>query len=47
MSCSLFDHVVLPGVAIAYLLGWPFFIGAFITGALIPVGSARLSATRG
>ena len=26
------SHAVLPGVAIAYLLGWPFFVGAFITG---------------
>ena len=32
------SHAVLPGVAIAYLLGWPFFIGAFITGALTSVG---------
>ena len=26
------SHAVLPGVAIAYLLGLPFFIGAFVTG---------------
>ena len=32
------SHAVLPGVAIAYLVGWPFFIGAFITGALTSVG---------
>ncbi len=32
------SHAVLPGVAVAYLLGWPFFIGAFITGALTSVG---------
>jgi len=32
------SHAVLPGVAIAYLLGWPFFIGAFVTGALTSVG---------
>ena len=32
------SHAVLPGVAIAYLLGWPFFIGAFIAGALTSVG---------
>lgn len=32
------SHAVLPGVAIAYLLGWPFFVGAFITGALTSVG---------
>lgn len=32
------SHAVLPGVAVAYLVGWPFFIGAFITGALTSVG---------
>ncbi|NDY95181.1 metal ABC transporter permease [Wenzhouxiangella limi] len=32
------SHAVLPGVAIAYLLGWPFFIGAFATGALTSLG---------
>lgn len=32
------SHAVLPGVAVAYLLGWPFFIGAFITGALTSLG---------
>ena len=32
------SHAVLPGVAIAYLLGWPFFVGAFITGALTSLG---------
>ncbi len=32
------SHAVLPGVAIAHLLGWPFFIGAFLTGALTSVG---------
>ncbi|WP_404475075.1 metal ABC transporter permease [Vreelandella venusta] len=32
------SHAVLPGVAIAYLLGLPFFIGAFITGALTSLG---------
>lgn len=32
------SHAVLPGVAIAYLLGWPFFVGAFVTGALTSVG---------
>ncbi|MGR2740801.1 metal ABC transporter permease [Billgrantia sp. Q4P2] len=32
------SHAVLPGVAIAYLLGWPFFIGAFFTGALTSLG---------
>jgi manganese/iron transport system permease protein len=32
------SHAVLPGVAVAYLLGWPFFVGAFITGALTSLG---------
>lgn len=32
------SHAVLPGVAIAYLLGLPFFIGAFVTGALTSLG---------
>lgn len=32
------SHAVLPGVAIAYLLGWPLFVGAFIAGALTSFG---------
>jgi len=32
------SHAVLPGVAIAYLLGLPFFIGAFFSGALTSLG---------
>lgn len=32
------SHAVLPGVALAYLLGLPFFIGAFVTGALTSLG---------
>jgi manganese/iron transport system permease protein len=32
------SHAVLPGVAIAYLAGWPFFIGAFLAGALTSLG---------
>ncbi|WP_459168599.1 metal ABC transporter permease [Natronospora cellulosivora (SeqCode)] len=32
------SHAVLPGVAIAYLLGLPFFIGAFTTGAITSLG---------
>lgn len=28
------SHAVVPGVAIAYLIGWPFSIGAFISGLL-------------
>ncbi len=27
------SHAVLPGVAVSYLLGWPFAVGAFIFGA--------------
>ena len=36
------SHAVLPGVAIAYLLGWPFFIGAFIAGTLTALAIAAL-----
>nr|WP_231489577.1 metal ABC transporter permease [Halomonas saliphila] len=36
------SHAVLPGVAMAYLLGWPFFVGAFITGALTSLGIGAL-----
>lgn len=32
------SHAVLPGVAVAYLLGLPFFTGAFMTGALTSLG---------
>lgn len=32
------SHAVLPGVAVAYLLSWPFFTGAFLTGALTSLG---------
>lgn len=28
------SHAVLPGVVIAYLLGWPFVVGAFVFGLL-------------
>lgn len=28
------SHAVVPGVAIAYLLGWPFSLGAFLSGPL-------------
>jgi len=31
-------HAVLPGVAIAFLLGWPFFVGAVVTGLLTALG---------
>lgn len=32
------SHAVLPGVAVAYLLAWPYFVGAFVTGALTALG---------
>jgi manganese/iron transport system permease protein len=32
------SHSVVPGVAIAYYLGWPFAAGAFVTGLLAAVG---------
>ncbi|WP_072281932.1 metal ABC transporter permease [Rappaport israeli] len=28
------SHSVVPGVAVAYILGWPYAVGAFITGIL-------------
>jgi manganese/iron transport system permease protein len=39
------SHAVLPGVALAYLLGWPFFIGAFIAGALTSLGIGFIERT--
>jgi manganese transport system permease protein len=37
------SHAVLPGVALSYLLGWPFAIGAFIfgVGAVALIGGVR------
>lgn len=37
------SHAVLPGVAISYLLGWPFAVGAFIfgVGAVALIGGVR------
>jgi manganese transport system permease protein len=37
------SHAVLPGVAISYILGWPFAIGAFIfgAGAVAHIGGVR------
>ncbi|MEO7412382.1 MAG: metal ABC transporter permease [Opitutaceae bacterium] len=32
------SHSVVPGVAVAYHLGWPFAAGAFVTGLLAAVG---------
>lgn len=39
------SHSVLPGVAIAYILGWPFAVGAFIfgAGAVALIGGVRAS----
>jgi ABC-type Mn2+/Zn2+ transport system permease subunit len=34
------SHAVVPGVAIAYLAGWPFAAGAFVTGLLAAFGMA-------
>ncbi|HEX2851780.1 MAG TPA: metal ABC transporter permease [Opitutaceae bacterium] len=34
------SHSVVPGVAVAYYLGWPFAAGAFVTGLLAAVGMA-------
>ncbi|ABM62938.1 metal ABC transporter permease [Halorhodospira halophila] len=39
------SHAVLPGVAIAYLIGWPFFIGAFLAGALTSLGIGFIERT--
>ncbi|MBX3093441.1 MAG: metal ABC transporter permease [Cryobacterium sp.] len=37
------SHAVLPGVAVSYILGWPFAIGAFIfgAGAVALIGGVR------
>jgi manganese/iron transport system permease protein len=32
------SHSVVPGVAVAYYLGWPFAAGAFVTGVLAAAG---------
>jgi ABC-type Mn2+/Zn2+ transport system permease subunit/Mn-dependent DtxR family transcriptional regulator len=32
------SHAVLPGVAIAFVMGWPFFVGAVVTGVLTALG---------
>lgn len=32
------SHAVVPGVAVAYYVGWPFAVGAFVTGLLAAVG---------
>ncbi|WP_166870213.1 metal ABC transporter permease [Salinibacterium sp. ZJ450] len=37
------SHAVLPGVAISYILGWPFAVGAFVfgAGAVALIGGVR------
>ena len=32
------SHAVVPGVAVAYYVGWPFAVGAFVTGLLAAAG---------
>lgn len=32
------SHAVVPGVAVAYMMGWPFAAGAFFTGLLAALG---------
>ncbi|MCX6070048.1 MAG: metal ABC transporter permease [Chloroflexi bacterium] len=39
-------HIILPGVAVAYLLGWPLGVGALIAGILAAVGIGALSQRR-
>jgi ABC-type Mn2+/Zn2+ transport system permease subunit len=36
-------HAVLPGVVVAYLIGWPLTIGALIMGVLVALGIGGLS----
>jgi len=36
-------HIILPGVVIAYLLGWPLGVGALFTGVLAAIGIGALS----
>ena len=36
-------HAILPGVVVAYLLGWPLAIGALIAGILAAIGIGALS----
>lgn len=38
------SHAVVPGVAVAYLIGWPFAAGAFLTGLLAAVGMGFVKA---
>jgi ABC-type Mn2+/Zn2+ transport system permease subunit len=36
-------HIILPGVVVAYLLGWPLGVGALITGVLAALGLGALA----
>lgn len=36
-------HTILPGVVIAFLVGWPLALGALVTGVLTAVGIGALS----
>ncbi len=38
------SHSVVPGVAVAYYIGWPFAAGAFLTGLLAAVGMGFVKA---
>lgn len=37
------SHAVFPGVVIAYIIGWPFAIGAFIAGMVAAVSTGYLA----
>ena len=36
-------HIILPGVIMAYMLGWPLVVGALLVGVLAAVGIGALS----
>jgi len=36
-------HAILPGVAVAYLAGWPLFAGALVTGIVVAVSIGALT----
>ncbi len=36
-------HIILPGIVLAFLLGWPLAVGALIAGVLAAVGIGALS----
>lgn len=37
------SHAILPGVVLAFLLGWPLAVGALLVGVLVAVGIGALS----